>query len=260
MTDTLLSVRNLSVSYPAAGQRSHPVRAVDGVGFDLGAGEALGLVGESGCGKSSLARALTGSERCTGEVSLAGKGLFSQSARERARQIQLIPQDPYQSLNPRLTVRSCLAEAIRVHSLRSREAVPERVRELVHLVGLQERILDARPRALSGGQRQRVAIARALALEPRVIIADEPTTALDVSVQALILELFADLIEQLDLGLLLISHNLAAVGSICGRVAVMYGGRIVEVGETERIFTAPEHSYTRQLLAAVPAMVEQVTA
>jgi ABC-type glutathione transport system ATPase component len=250
----LLSVRGLSVSYPAPGRGAAPVIAVDKVDLDLSAGEALGLVGESGCGKSSLARALTGAEQCSGAVTVAGRELFGQSARERARQIQLVFQDPYESLNPRLTVRSCLAEPVRVHGLRPRGQVDNRVRELVSLVGLPERFLDVRPRSLSGGQRQRVAIARALALEPAVVIADEPTTALDVSVQALILELFASLVEQLDLGLLLISHNLAAVGSVCGRVAVMQLSRLVEVGETARLFTAPEHPYTRQLLAAVPVM------
>jgi ABC-type glutathione transport system ATPase component len=255
MADPLLSVAGLSVIYPAHGRVAGPVTAVDDVSFDLAAGEALGLVGESGCGKSSLARALAGAELSTGEVTLAGERLFGQSARDRARLVQLIFQDPYQSLNPRLSVRSTLAEAIRVHALRPRQAIGARVRELVDLVGLPERAMDVRPLALSGGQRQRVAIARALALEPRVLIADEPTTALDVSVQALILELFADLVEQLDLGLLLISHNLAAVGSICGRVAVMYGGQLVEVGETGELFAAPKHAYTRQLLAAVPDMV-----
>jgi len=251
----LLSVRGLTVSYPAAGHRSAPVAAVDGVDLELAAGEALGLVGESGCGKSSLARALTGTESSTGEILLDGRPLAGRPARDRARLLQLVFQDPYESLNPRLTVRSCLAEPIRVHQLVPRPAVDERVRELAHLVGLPERALDVRPRALSGGQRQRVAIARALALEPRVLVADEPTTALDVSVQALILELFADIVQRLDLGLLLISHNLAAVGSICGRVAVMYGGRLVEEGPTAELFTAPQHAYTRQLLAAVPVMV-----
>ncbi|HET7015074.1 MAG TPA: ATP-binding cassette domain-containing protein [Streptosporangiaceae bacterium] len=252
MADPLLEVCGLTVTYQGHGRASGPVKAVDEVSFELAAGEALGLVGESGCGKSSLARALTGAEPSTGDVKLAGEPLFDRSARDRARLIQLIFQDPYQSLNPRLTVKSVLAEAIRVHALRPREAIAARVRELVHLVGLPESALEARPRSLSGGQRQRVAIARALALEPKILIADEPTTALDVSVQALILELFARLVEQLDLGLLLISHNLAAVGSICGRVAVMYGGQLVEVGPTATLFAAPEHAYTRQLLDAVP--------
>ncbi len=258
MADPLLSVSGLTVRYQPHGRGSAPVTAVNSVSFDLAAGEALGLVGESGCGKSSLARALTGAEPSTGEITLGGRRLVEASARARARQVQLIFQDPYQSLNPRLTVRSALAEAILVHGLRSRAQTPARVRELVSLVGLPERALDARPRVLSGGQRQRVAIARALALEPAVLIADEPTTALDVSVQALILELFADLVGQLGLGLLLISHNLAAVGSICDRVAVMYAGEIVEVGATGRLFAAPAHAYTRQLLDAVPDLARQV--
>ncbi len=257
MPDPLLSVSELTVTYQPHKRGSAPVTAVNSVSFELAAGEALGLVGESGCGKSSLARALTGAEQMTGEVTLGGRRLVEASARDRARQVQLIFQDPYQSLNPRLTVRSALTEAILVHDLRSRAEAPARVRELVSLVGLPERTLDARPRVLSGGQRQRVAIARALALEPAVIIADEPTTALDVSVQALILELFADLVEQLDLGLLLISHNLAAVGSICGRVAVMYAGEIIEVGPTGLLFAAPAHAYTRQLLDAVPDLARQ---
>jgi ABC-type microcin C transport system duplicated ATPase subunit YejF len=230
------------------------VRAVDDISFEVGRGETVGLVGESGCGKSSFARALVGLEPATGEVRLGGEVLPARRSRDQARRIQIVFQDPYASLNPRMTVRRCLEEMLIVHRLRPRAQIPARAAELAELVGLPARALNARPAALSGGQRQRVAIARALALEPDVLVADEPTTALDVSVQAVILELFADLRSRLGLGLLLITHNLAVVAAVCDRIAVMYQGRIVEQAATATLLSDPQHPYTRRLLAAIPRL------
>jgi oligopeptide/dipeptide ABC transporter ATP-binding protein len=250
----VLEVRDLSVSYPARSARQPPVHAVRGVCLRLGRGEAVGLVGESGCGKSSLARALTGLEPATGQIMLDGATLARRRSTDQARRVQIVFQDPYSSLNPRLTVRHAVEEMIRVHRLRPTAQIGDRARELLDLVGLPPRALDARPAALSGGQRQRVAIARALALEPDVLVADEPTTALDVSVQAVILELFAHLRASLGLALLLITHNLAAVGAICDRIAVMYLGQIIEEAPARELLADPRHPYTQRLLAAVPRL------
>jgi len=254
MADALLEVTDLSVTYRNRGASKAPVRAVTDVNLTLGRGETLGLVGESGCGKSTLARALLGIEPSTGEIRLGGETIPARRSPADARRIAIVFQDPYASLNPRMSVRSMLAEMIRVHRLRPRESVDARVRELVQLVGLPERALDVRPAALSGGQRQRVAIARALALEPEVLVADEPTTALDVSVQAVILELFAKLRDELGLSLLLITHNLAVVGAICDRVAVMYLGRVIEVAPAAQLLSDPRHPYAQRLIAAVPRL------
>ncbi len=249
-----LEVRDLSVTYP--GRR--PVRAVRGVSLLLAPGEALGLVGESGCGKSSLARALVGLERADGRIVLGGRPLHDLGARrhtrEQARRIQMVFQDPYASLNPRMTAMQAVTEVLRVHRLRPRDQIAGRAGELLRLVGLSDRAAAARPAALSGGQRQRVAIARALALEPDVLVADEPTTALDVSVQAVILELLASLRAELGLSLLLITHNLAVVAAVCDRAAVMYDGEIVEQAAVPDLLARPRHPYTRRLLAAVPRL------
>jgi oligopeptide/dipeptide ABC transporter ATP-binding protein len=262
MDEPLLDIRSVGVTYRrrgvrgVRGGRGGDVRAVTDVDLQLGRGETLGLVGESGCGKSTLARALLGLEPASGEIRLSGELLPARRPRADARRMAIVFQDPYASLNPRMSVAAMLGEMVRVHGLRPRDQVPGRVRELVKLVGLPERAMHVRPAALSGGQRQRVAIARALALEPEVLIADEPTTALDVSVQAVILELFARLRDELGLGLLLITHNLAVVGAICDRVAVMYLGRIIEIAPAAELLAAPAHPYTRRLVAAVPRLDE----
>jgi oligopeptide/dipeptide ABC transporter ATP-binding protein len=230
------------------------LRAVDGVNLTIQPGEALGLVGESGCGKSTLGRCVVGLyEPTSGEIHFRGVPL----SRERAerRHMQIVFQDPYSSLNPRMTVRQVIGEVLRVHDVVPAERVDARCAELIDLVGLGQRALDAYPRQLSGGQRQRVSIARALALEPELLVADEPVSALDVSVQANVLNLLERLREQLDLALLFIAHNLAVVRHVCDRVAVMYLGRIVEEASTEEVFRNPRHPYTQGLLKAIPRLV-----
>jgi oligopeptide/dipeptide ABC transporter ATP-binding protein len=264
VSEPLLEVRDLRMHFPlgrslAARLRGHEqevLRAVDGVDLELARGEALGLVGESGCGKSTLGRCLVGLYTPTGgEIRLDGRALGGSRSGAERRRLQMVFQDPYSSLNPRMTVRQTLAELLRVHRMVPRDRVDERCRELVELVGLPARTLDAYPRQFSGGQRQRVSIARALALEPEVLIADEPVSALDVSVQATVLNLLADLRETLGLTMLFIAHNMAVVRHVCDRVAVMYLGRIVETAATDELFVDPRHPYTQGLLKAVPRLV-----
>jgi oligopeptide/dipeptide ABC transporter ATP-binding protein len=259
----LLEVRGLHLHFDLGrglagrlrGRQTEVLRAVDGVDLELARGETLGLVGESGCGKSTLGRTIVGLYTPTsGEVRYEGQTLSADRERRERRRIQMVFQDPYSSLNPRMTVRQTLAELLRVHQVVPKESVDERCRELVGLVGLPERALDAHPRQFSGGQRQRIAIARALALEPEVLVADEPVSALDVSVQATVLNLLDDLRERLGLTVLLIAHNMAVVRHVCDRVAVMYLGRIVETAPTDEVFTDPRHPYTQGLLRAVPRL------
>jgi oligopeptide/dipeptide ABC transporter ATP-binding protein len=260
--DELLTATGLSVGFPMGGSvlsrlrhESRVLRAVDGVDLSIAPGEALALVGESGSGKSTLARALTGLVPLdAGEVALNGRVLPAHRSRADQRRVQMVFQDPYSSLNPRLTVAGMLHELLRVHHIVPRAQVEEHSRELIQLVGLTPDALSAYPRQFSGGQRQRVAIARALALQPDLLVADEPVSALDVSVQATILNLLQDLSASLGLTLLLISHNLAVVRHLCDRVAVMYLGRIIEVAPTEELYAGPRHPYTSGLLAAIPRM------
>ena len=248
----LLEVEAVSVSFATPGG---PLPAVDDASLSLGAGETLGLVGESGCGKTTLARSIAGLQRPgSGRIRLDGEELSWHRSRAEHRAVQIVFQDPFSSLNPRLSVRRVLTELLRAHGLARGAAAEARCRELMALVGLPAGALDGYPGAFSGGQRQRIAIARALAVEPRVMIADEPTSALDVSVQATILALFEDLRSRLGIGVLMISHNLAAVRQLCDRVAVMYLGRIIEVGTRAEIFADPRHPYTQALLTAAPRL------
>ncbi len=250
----LLEVEDLHVTYKVAGQ--DPVRAVRGVSFAIERGGSLGIVGESGCGKSSLARTLVGLQRPSGgSMRFEGHDLTQMERRVGARwhrTAQMIFQDAAGSLNPRMTVRQTLSEVVRVHHLAAGGAVEARIGELLARVGLPESVMESYPREISGGQCQRVSLARALALEPQLIIADEPVSALDVSVQARILNLIRELQQELSLAVILISHDLAVVRNVCDRVAVMYNGVFVEHGVAADVFDNPQHEYTRQLLAAVP--------
>lgn len=248
-----LEIQDIHVRFHRAGHE--PVTAVDGVSLSVPAGGAVGLVGESGCGKSTLAQVIAGIQRPdAGQVRLDGQVLEGRRTRAQHRAIQLVFQDPYSSLNPRRTIRGVLRELLTVHPPASGMPIDRRCAELMDLVGLPHAALDRRPSAFSGGQRQRLAIARALAVEPRLIVADEPVSALDVSIQATILELFAELRAQVGVGLLLISHNLAVVNHLCDQVAVMYRGRIVEFGECTQILSNPQDEYTRTLVDAVPRL------
>jgi len=232
------------------------VHAVAGVDLRIDPGEALGLVGESGCGKSTLGRCIVGLNRPTGgEILWRGAPLDMRRDPAQRRRMQMVFQDPYSSLNPRMTVRQTLSELLRVHRMVPRSSIDSRCRELVELVGLGPRALDAHPRQFSGGQRQRVSIARALALEPELLIADEPVSALDVSVQATVLNLLDELRQQLGLTMLFIAHNMAVVRHVCDRVSVMYLGRIVETAPATELFAHPRHPYTQGLLKAVPRLV-----
>jgi oligopeptide transport system ATP-binding protein len=260
-TGTVLEIRDVRTHFPVTAgflrkRLVGTVKAVDGVTLSVGRGEVLGLVGESGCGKSTLARTIMNLVPATGgTVVLNGRNLSQSNARElRAgrREMQMVFQDPYASLNPRLTVFEALSEPLLVHKVCPASEVPARVSGLMRTVGLAPRFLKKYPHEFSGGQRQRIAIARALALEPRVIIADEPVSALDVSIQAQILNLLSQLCGQMNLSLMFIAHDLSVVRHISDRVAVMYLGRIVELGGAEDVIDRPQHPYTRALVSAIP--------
>jgi len=245
-----LSVESLSVQYGG-------LTAVREVSFEVPRGSVLGLVGESGSGKTTVARAIVGLTPARGTVRLAGVDLSRRSDRRARRRIQLVFQDPRGSLDPRRTVGETVAEGIRRGPGRTGPSARARVAELLELVALDPALAAVRPHELSGGQRQRVAIARALAADPEVLIADEVTASLDVSVQAVVLNLLRRLQRELALTMLFISHNLAVVRYMSDELAVMFNGRIVERGPTDEVIAGPEHPYTRSLLAAVPRIGQQ---
>lgn len=259
---TLLEAEGVRVVYRVRGRR--PLEAVKGVSFALGAGESLGIVGESGCGKSSLAKAVIGLQPLAGgTLKFEGRDTarFSRADRRQyCRAVQMVFQDAAGSLNPRMTVRQTLKEVLRTHRLAAGRALAIRIAELMDLVGLPARTLSAYPREISGGQCQRVSFARCLALNPKALIADEPVSALDVSVQARILNLIRSLQKDLGLAVILISHDLAVVRTICARVAVMRAGEFVETGGTPRVLGHPSHPYTRTLLDAVPDVTRALAA
>jgi oligopeptide transport system ATP-binding protein len=256
----LLSVRDLKTHFPVKRgilQRTvGHVKAVDGVSFDLAPGETLGLVGESGCGKTTVGRTVLRLLPATGgEVVFDGKSVFQQSAvdmRALRREMQIIFQDPGGSLNPRMRVGRLVGEPLVVHGLATGDELRVRVEELLERCGLWKQAADRYPHEFSGGQRQRIGIARALAVQPRLIVCDEPTSALDVSIQSQILNLLDDLQDEFGLSYLFISHDMAVVHHVCDRIAVMFNGRIVEVGPRDQVIHDPQHDYTKALLSAVP--------
>jgi oligopeptide/dipeptide ABC transporter ATP-binding protein len=266
---TLIAITGVAVHFPVrrswidvVGRAPHQlVRAVDGVDLAIGERETLGLVGESGSGKTTLARTLVRIyEPTAGTIQLKGRALASYPRlgdEGLCRQIQMVFQDPYSSLNPRKTVGAALTEVLLFHRICAAVEAPAEVARLLRDVGLPESVAGRLPRTLSGGQRQRVGLARALAVKPAFIVLDEPVAALDVSIQAQILNLLKDLKDQAGVGMLLVAHELSVVRHMSDRVAVMYLGRIVEIGATAAIFESPQHPYTQSLLKAVPRLIPE---
>ena len=260
MSDTLLRVEDLKIYYPVAGSgfgKKEFVKAVDGVTFEVKKGEVFGIVGESGCGKSTLGRGVCKLENLTsGHVYLDGEDITEYNDRRMRsirKKLQMVFQDPYASLNPRMSVFDIIAEPLLVHHLYQDKAdLEKKVLDLLHRVGLDDYHANRYPHEFSGGQRQRIGIARALAVEPSLIIADEPVSALDVSIQAQVLNLLNELKHDLDLTYIFVAHDLSVVEYISDRVGVMYLGNFVEVGEKEKIYSNPMHPYTQALLSAVP--------
>jgi ABC-type glutathione transport system ATPase component len=252
MSGPLLSVEDLRVEFRRG--RATPVQAVRGVSFDISPGETLGLVGESGCGKTTLSRAVLGLIPCTGRLRLHGEELdWQRNPIPLRRRLQLIFQDPFASLNPRIPVGRALEEPLIVHENLPAAVRRQRVEEMLAGVQLESDAAGKYPHEFSGGQRQRIAIARALILRPEFVIADEPVSALDVSIQAQILNLLSDLKREMGLTMLFISHDLAVVRHVADRVAVMYRGEVVEIGPASEVMHTPQHPYTRSLLASLPA-------
>ncbi|HKU11130.1 MAG TPA: ATP-binding cassette domain-containing protein [Sinomonas sp.] len=255
----ILQVRNLSKTFHTGPfYRRRTIQAVKGVSFSIEAGKTYGLVGESGSGKSTVARMVARlTEPTSGEIAFDGRDVSKLTARQRfayRRDVQIIFQDPYSALNPRMTVEQLIAEPMEIHKLHTPRDRQSRVRKLLDQVGLPQSALHRKPISFSGGQRQRIMIARALSLEPRLIIGDEPVSALDVSVQAQVLNLMRDLQDELGLSYLFISHDLSVVEFLSDTVGVMYLGDLIEEGTKQSIYRTPQQDYTRKLISAIPSM------
>ena len=261
-TENILEAKNIKKYFPVRKgfflKKVADVKAVDDVSITVKKGETLGLVGESGCGKSTLGRTLIRLyEPTAGEINFKDKNflkLTGEELRVSRKNIQMIFQDPYSSLDPRMTVGQIIGQPFQIHKTIQANEIENRVKEILSLVGLRPSHINRYPHEFSGGQRQRISIARAIALNPELIICDEPVSALDVSIQAQILNLLKDLQEKLGLTYIFISHDLSVIQHICDRVAVMYLGRIVELGTTEQIFSQPQHPYTQALLSSIPTI------
>jgi ABC-type oligopeptide transport system ATPase subunit len=255
MNDALLDVKDVVVEYPVKGFRREPFRALKGVSLDIRPGETVGLVGESGSGKTTLGRAVLGLAPVTdGEILYKGRDIAHLGRRERralSSEIQVVFQDPYTSLNPSLTIEQILVEPLTMRKVEGK-AASKRVLDLLDQVGLPSDAADRLPRDFSGGQRQRIAIARALALDPQLIVCDEPVSALDLSTQLRVLDLFREIQERTNVAYLFVSHDLAVVRHLSHRVAVMFHGEIVEWGDGDQVTSAPEHPYTQRLFLAAP--------
>lgn len=260
MAKNILEVEDLKVYFKVKGslltKNAIYVKAVDGISFNIGYGETLGLVGESGCGKSTTGRGILRLvEPREGKITFEGKDVLSKNKKQlkdMKKDMQLIFQDPFGSLNPRISIGKAIDEVLYIHGYGNREKRRKRTEELVELVGLDKNHLDRYPHEFSGGQRQRIVIARALAVDPKFIVCDEPVSALDVSIQSQVINLLEELQEKLNLTYLFIAHDLSVVHHISDRIAVMYLGKIVEIGRSEELFKHPRHPYTKALLSAIP--------
>ena len=258
--ERILEVKDLKVHFPIKGgifkKQIGSIRAVDGVSFDIRKGETLGLVGESGCGKSTTGLSVLRLINATsGQINFQGRDLLKVQDKEMRglrRNMQMVFQDPYSSLNPRMTAGNIIIEPLNVHQIGTKAERHERTKELMQLVGINPSYINRYPHEFSGGQRQRIGLARALSTNPQLIVADEPISALDVSIQAQVVNLMADLRASLGLTYLMVSHDLSMVRYMSDRVAVMYAGEIVEIGQTDDLFDRPMHPYTNALLSAIP--------
>lgn len=260
----LLEIKDLKIYYPIKGKRDAEgkpayVKAVDGVTFDVYENETFGLVGESGCGKSTTGRTVVRLNKPTaGSVTFEGHDLFAKMNRQQnmdlTQKIQIIYQDPYSSLDPRFTVGRCIEEPLIVHHMGNKEERRARVLQLMHDVGLREEVYTRYPHEFSGGQRQRIGVARALALDPKIVVCDEPVSALDVSIQSQIINLLKELQRKRGLTYLFVAHDMSVIRYISDRVGVMYLGHLVEEGDTDEVFDHPQHPYTRTLMSAVPSI------